>query len=485
MPQSANRSVFAAVCQEHCLFWVSRVNSAAKMRLDRVAKMELSTKFPVRCMASNISQPPEFATNRKTKTMDVRAKLTVLADAAKYDASCASSGSKGTRTGSKIGSTEGMGICHSYTPDGRCISLLKILLTNYCIYDCQYCVNRISSDTPRARFTVDEVVSLTMEFYKRNYIEGLFLSSGIIQNSDYTMEQMISVAKSLRNDHSYGGYIHLKTIPNADQLLIEEAGRWADRLSVNIELPTENDLHTLAPEKKKPQIVGTMDGIRDKISETEQERKAGFRPPRFTPAGQSTQMIVGATDTPDADVLQTASQLYNSQRLRRVYYSAYSPIPHADARLPGKSPPLVREHRLYQADWLIRFYGFGADEIVSDQDRNLSLELDPKLAWALANRHFFPVDVNRASREELLRIPGIGVRNVHRILKIRRHQSLRTEDLKKLRVAWNRAKFFVVTADHNPSLADLDILNLKRKVRPKTQQLMLFDAATTAVSGEV
>ncbi|WP_417747332.1 putative DNA modification/repair radical SAM protein [Rosistilla oblonga] len=417
--------------------------------------------------------------------MDVRDKLTVLADAAKYDASCASSGSKTTRPGSTIGSTEGMGICHSYTPDGRCVSLLKILLTNYCIYDCQYCVNRISSDTPRARFTVDEVVSLTMEFYKRNYIEGLFLSSGIIQTSDYTMEQLISVAKKLRTEQRYGGYIHLKTIPNASQSLIEEAGLWADRLSVNIELPTEGDLYKLAPEKKKPQIEGAMAGIRNKIDETKQEQKAGFKPPRFTPAGQSTQMIVGATDTPDVEVLKTASQLYSLQNLRRVYYSAYSPIPHADARLPGQSPPLVREHRLYQADWLIRFYGFDASEIVAEADQNLSLDIDPKLAWALANRHYFPVDVNKASREELLRVPGIGARNVKRILNIRRFQSLASGDMKKLRVAWNRAKFFVLTADHNPALLNLDKLDLRAKAKPKTKQLLLFDAASSALSGEV
>ncbi|WP_417750114.1 putative DNA modification/repair radical SAM protein [Rosistilla oblonga] len=417
--------------------------------------------------------------------MDVRDKLTVLADAAKYDASCASSGSKTTRPGSTIGSTEGMGICHSYTPDGRCVSLLKILLTNYCIYDCQYCVNRISSDTTRARFTVDEVVSLTMEFYKRNYIEGLFLSSGIIQTSDYTMEQLIAVAKKLRTEQRYGGYIHLKTIPNASQSLIEEAGLWADRLSVNIELPTEGDLYKLAPEKKKPQIEGAMAGIRDKIDETKQEQKAGFKPPRFTPAGQSTQMIVGATDTPDVEVLKTASQLYSLQNLRRVYYSAYSPIPHADARLPGQSPPLVREHRLYQADWLIRFYGFDASEIVAEADQNLSLDIDPKLAWALANRHYFPVDVNKASREELLRVPGIGARNVKRILNIRRFQSLDSGDMKKLRVAWNRAKFFVLTADHNPALLNLDKLDLRAKAKPKTKQLLLFDAASSALSGEV
>jgi putative DNA modification/repair radical SAM protein len=378
-----------------------------------------------------------------------------------------------------------MGICHSYTPDGRCVSLLKILLTNYCIYDCQYCVNRISSDTPRARFTVDEVVSLTMEFYKRNYVEGLFLSSGIIQNSDYTMEQLISVAKKLRTEHHYGGYIHLKTIPNASQSLIDEAGAWADRLSVNIELPTDADLHQLAPEKKKPQIVNAMNGIREKIDETKQEQAAGFKPPRYAPAGQSTQMIIGATPTPDLDVLKTASELYTGQRLRRVYYSAYSPIPHADARLPGQPPPLIREHRLYQADWLMRFYGFTADEIVAEKDQNLSLEIDPKLAWAIANRHFFPVDINRASREELLRIPGIGVRNVKRILSLRKYKNVRSEDLRKLRVAWNRAKVFVLTADHNPGLAKLDKLDLANRVKPKTQQLMLFDAATSAASGQV
>jgi len=417
--------------------------------------------------------------------MDVRQKLEILADAAKYDASCSSSGSKSTRQGSKIGTTEGTGICHSYTPDGRCISLLKVLLTNYCLYDCQYCVNRISSDTPRARFTVEEVVNLTMDFYRRNYIEGLFLSSGIIQNSDYTMEQLTSVAKTLRTEHQYGGYIHLKTIPNASQGLIDEAGKWADRLSVNIELPTEADLYQLAPEKKAPQIVEAMSGIREKIEESKQEIQSGFKAPKFAPAGQSTQMIVGATATPDLEVLKTASSLYREQRLRRVYYTAYSPIPHADARLPGQSPPLIREHRLYQADWLLRFYGFDASEIVGDANQNLDLEHDPKLAWAIANRHFFPVDVNRASREELLRIPGIGVRNVDRILGLRRHHAVTIADLKKLRVAWKRTKVFVITSDHNPGLADLDKLDLGKRLKPKDEQLMLFDASSSAVSGQV
>ncbi len=415
----------------------------------------------------------------------IQRKLSILADAAKYDASCASSGSKSTRKESQIGSTEGTGICHSYTPDGRCISLLKILLTNYCIYDCQYCVNRVTSDTPRARFSVDEVVNLTMEFYKRNYIEGLFLSSGIIQNSDYTMEQLTLVAKKLRTEYRFGGYIHLKTIPGAAEELITEAGLWADRLSVNIELPTETDLKQLAPEKKKTQIVGAMSGIKDKIDEIKSDRESGMRPPKFAPAGQSTQMIVGATETPDNEILKTANELYTGQRLRRVYYSAYSPIPHADALLPGKSPPLVREHRLYQADWLLRFYGFDVNEIVVRKDKNLDLEIDPKLAWALQQRGYFPVDVNTASREQLLRVPGIGARNVKRILSIRRHQRLRTDDLKKLRVAWKRAKSFVITEDHNPALADLDRGDLKQLIAPKEKQLTFFDTFDAALKGEL
>lgn len=415
----------------------------------------------------------------------IQRKLSILADAAKYDASCASSGSKSTRKESNIGTTEGTGICHSYTPDGRCISLLKILLTNYCIYDCQYCVNRVTSETPRARFSADEVVNLTMEFYKRNYIEGLFLSSGIIQNSDYTMEQLTLVAKKLRTEHRFGGYIHLKTIPGAAEELITEAGLWADRLSVNIELPTEMDLKQLAPEKKKTQIVGAMSGIKDKIDEIKSDRKLGMRPPKFAPAGQSTQMIVGATATPDNEILKTASELYTGQRLRRVYYSAYSPIPHADSLLPGKSPPLVREHRLYQADWLLRFYGFEVNEIVVREDKNLDLEIDPKLAWALQQRGYFPVDVNTASREQLLRVPGIGARNVKRILSIRRHQRLRTDDLKKLRIAWKRAKSFVITEDHNPALSDLDRSDLRQLIVPKEKQLTFFDTFDAALKGEL
>jgi putative DNA modification/repair radical SAM protein len=378
-----------------------------------------------------------------------------------------------------------MGICHSYTPDGRCVSLLKILLTNYCIFDCQYCVNRISSDTARARFTVDEIVNLTIEFYKRNYIEGLFLSSGIIQNSDYTMQQLTLVAKTLRTKQHFGGYIHLKTIPGAAEELITEAGLWADRLSVNIELPTEMDLKQLAPEKKKPEITSAMRGIKEKIAETTSDRKAGMKPPKFAPAGQSTQMIVGATATPDSEILKTADELYSGHRLRRVYYSAYSPIPHADSLLPGKSPPLIREHRLYQADWLLRFYDFKVDEIIVRPDANLDLDIDPKFAWALANREYFPVDVNLATREQLLRVPGIGARNVQRILSIRRHKKLRTDDLKKLRVAWKRAKSFVVTLDHNPALNNLDRDDLRQIIVPKEKQLTLFETFDAALKGEL
>jgi putative DNA modification/repair radical SAM protein len=417
--------------------------------------------------------------------VEIGDKLAILADAAKYDASCASSGSGKTRSGSQIGSTEGMGICHSYTPDGRCVSLLKILLTNYCIYDCRFCVNRVSSDTPRVRFTVDEVVKLTMDFYKRNYIEGLFLSSGIIQNSDYTMQQLMLVAKTLRERERFGGYIHLKTIPGASQELIDQAGLYADRLSVNIELPTQADLTQLAPEKNGAEIEQAMDGIKTKIQELRDDSQRGMRAPKFAPAGQSTQMIVGATATPDQTILQTASQLYQTHKLRRVYYSAYSPIPHADAQLPGKSPPLVREHRLYQADWLLRFYGFDVNELVVTPNQNLDLDIDPKLAWALANRHRFPIDVNKASREQLLRIPGIGARNVSKILQMRPVRSLRVADLKRLRVAWNRAQAFVITADHNPGLKLLDKVQLRDQFTPRPQQLFLFDIQQSAQSGEL
>jgi len=408
---------------------------------------------------------------------DIQAKLAVLADAAKYDASCASSGSKKTRAGAGLGSTEGNGICHSYTPDGRCISLLKILLTNYCIFDCKYCINRVSSDVKRARFTVDEVVKLTLEFYKRNYIEGLFLSSGIIRDGDYTMEQLIEVARSLREDHQFRGYIHLKTIPGAADELVQKAGLYADRLSVNIELPTKADLKNLAPEKDRAKLEGNMSMLQTKAVELKDARKTIKSTPLFLPAGQSTQMIVGATPAPDLDILQTASSLYKSYRLRRVYYSAFSPIPHADKRLPSQTPPLVREHRLYQADWMLRFYGFTVDDIVSTQFPDLDMDVDPKTAWALRHPAFFPVDVNTAPREALLRVPGFGAGSVDKILQTRRYHRITLADLARLRVALNRAKYFVQTADANASLRLIGAPGLRAqlagKMQPASQQLSL------------
>ena len=406
--------------------------------------------------------------------MQLIRKLSILADAAKYDASCASSGSKRAGTRDGIGNVNGMGICHSYAPDGRCISLLKILLTNYCIYDCQYCVNRVTSDTPRARFSVDEVVKLTLDFYRRNYIEGLFLSSGIIQDANYTMEQLIAVARSLREEHQYHGYIHLKTIPGADPRLIDEAGRLADRLSVNIELPTDDDLRELAPDKKRPQIEQSMTEIGLRIIESKEDSAKGMKA-RFAPAGQSTQMIVGATPTTDRAILDTSTHLYTRQRLKRVYYSAFSPIPHADARLPSAAPPMVREHRLYQADWLIRFYGFNARELTTPEVPNLDGQFDPKLAWALRHPHLFPLDVNRASREELLRIPGLGVRNVNRLLQVRKHHQLRLADLKRLRLAWNKAQWFVVAADHHPGIREVGPELFAPEPDARPVQRSLFD----------
>lgn len=416
---------------------------------------------------------------------DLRIKLSILADAAKYDASCASSGSSRRARPGGLGDTNKIGICHSYTPDGRCVSLLKVLLTNYCIYDCQYCVNRISSDTPRARFSVDEVVTLTLEFYRRNYIEGLFLSSGVIQSADYTMEQLVGVARSLREVHGYNGYIHLKAVPGASEELVALAGRYADRLSANIELPTDSDLQSLAPEKTFEQVHSTMNDIGWRVAESKAESKKHTTAPRFAPAGQSTQMIVGATPSNDATILNTASSLYSKHRLRRVYYSAYSPIQHVDGRLPGNGPPLVREHRLYQADWLMRFYDFDANELTSHDQPDLPLDIDPKLAWALRNRAFFPIDINRAPREALLRVPGLGVRNVSRILRIRRFHKLALGDLQRLKVSLKKVRPFVVTSDHNPEAFRIDRSDLANRVAPANVQLELFGAASSALSGEV
>jgi putative DNA modification/repair radical SAM protein len=411
--------------------------------------------------------------------MDIHDKLAILADAAKYDASCASSGSRGRRAGpGGLGSTEGMGICHSYTPDGRCVSLLKLLLTNYCVYDCSYCINRRSSGVRRARFSPDEVVWLTLEFYRRNYIEGLFLSSGIIRGPDYTMEQLVAVARLLRRDHGFAGYIHLKTIPNAAAELIREAGRWADRLSINVELPRQQDLDALAPDKDLVQITQAMGVVREGIAAA-----GDARAPDFAPAGQATQMIVGATDASDAAILEASSLLYARQRLRRIYFSAYSPIPDASPDLPPAAPPLVREHRLYQADWLMRFYGFGARELTTAAAPNLELDVDPKLAWALRNRERFPVDVNRADRHDLLRVPGLGARNVNRLLGIRRWHRVRVADLARLRVPLARALPFVVLVDHSPGSLT-DAWDLRARVR-RHDQLDLFQVARSATTGEV
>ena len=419
--------------------------------------------------------------------MTVQQKLEILADAAKYDASCASSGSKRAGNGKGIGHSDGEGICHSYTPDGRCVSLLKILLTNFCTYDCVFCVNRVSSDIRRARFTPDEVVNLTLDFYKRNYIEGLFLSSGIIQSPDYTMEQLITVAKTLRTVHHFGGYIHLKTIPGCDERLVTEAGLWADRLSANIELPTQQDLVQLAPEKKSSVIETTMGQITARKDEADDERRRSTRAPKFAPAGQSTQMVVGATAATDRDIIQRASRLYDSYKLRRVYYTGFSPYPKADVRLPLQKTPLLREHRLYQADWLMRFYGFGADEITTPEQPELSLVEDPKTAWAKTHPEFFPVDVNAAAKEALLRVPGIGYKNVERIVRIRRYHRLALEDLRKLNVRLKAVAPFVIAADHLPSATAVqESVGLAGDglVAPPLAQMELF-AATSALSGSV
>ncbi len=407
--------------------------------------------------------------------MDIARKLAILADAAKYDASCASSGTdkrhsaggEGARP-QGLGSTEGAGICHSYAPDGRCISLLKILLTNACAFDCLYCVNRSSSNVPRARFTVAEVVRLTLDFYRRNYIEGLFLSSGIVRSPDYTMEQVVRVARTLRLEHGFKGYIHLKTIPDASPELLAEAGLYADRLSINVELPTETALKQLAPEKDIRAVRRTMAGLRGRIDEAKADRRA----PRFSPAGQSTQMIIGADASDDRTILGTSANLYGSYRLKRVYYSAFSPIPDANARLPLQAPPLVREHRLYQADWLMRFYGFSVEEI-TEGGGMLDLAIDPKLSWALRHRDRFPLDIDRASREELLRVPGLGKTVVERILSARRFRAIRCEDLARLKAPLRKVLPFLRLADHSPSIGLLESERLLERIAPPPRQMAL------------
>jgi putative DNA modification/repair radical SAM protein len=415
--------------------------------------------------------------------MDVATKLSILADAAKYDASCASSGT--TRRHSResgLGSTTGAGICHSYTPDGRCVSLLKILLTNFCTFDCQYCINRVSSDVRRARFTPEEVVQLTLDFYRRNYIEGLFLSSGIIRSPDYTMEQVVKVARTLRETHQFRGYIHLKTIPEAAPELIAEAGRWADRISINVELPTPQDLAKLAPEKNLGRIRSTMGVIRERITQAKAERRESPKAAPFSPAGQSTQMIVGATPTADREILAQASSLYGEHKLRRVYYSAFSPIPDASKNLPLIAPPLVREHRLYQADWLLRFYGFNVGELTTPESPDLPLGMDPKLAWALRHPEKFPVDLHSASREMLWRVPGLGVKTVERILQVRRWHRVNLADLARLRVPLKKVMPFVITGDHRPSLVGGTAW--RESVQP-AKQMELFAPEPSVFSGQL
>jgi putative DNA modification/repair radical SAM protein len=403
--------------------------------------------------------------------MELTDKLEILADAAKYDASCASSGApKRSSDGQAgFGATTGMGICHSYTPDGRCVSLLKILLTNFCVYDCQYCVNRRTSNVPRARFSVQEVVKLTTDFYLRNYIDGLFLSSGIIQSSDYTMEQLVAVARILREEHRFRGYIHLKTIPDADPALIALAGKYADRLSVNIELPTQDSVEKLAPEKNVRTIKLAMGAIRGRLDQKAAEPKG----PAFAPAGQSTQMIVGADASDDSTILTTAQTLYSSYKLKRVYYSAFSPIPESPKSVPLAPPPLLREHRLYQADFLLRGYGFQAGELMPPAG-NLALDIDPKLAWALSHRELFPIDLNTAAQAMIARVPGIGLRNAQRLVELRRFRSIRHADLVRLRCNMKKAAPFVIVTDYRPARDTTPSDTLRRAMADAPTQMNLW-----------
>ena len=375
----------------------------------------------------------------------IREKLNILADAAKYDVSCSSSGSTRTNTNKGLGNSTGMGICHSYTEDGRCVSLLKILLTNHCIFDCAYCVTRKSNDIKRAAFKIQEVVDLTINFYRRNYIEGLFLSSGIFKNPDFTMERLVAVAKKLRLEENFNGYIHLKSIPGASDELMYEAGLYADRLSVNIEIPTISGLKLLAPDKKHEDFTKPMLKVKNEIVRYKSERRLLKSTPKYAPAGQSTQMIIGATGESDKDIMYSATHYYKNYNMKRVYYSGYVPVAE-DSRLPaiGTQVPMLRENRLYQTDWLLRFYGFDIREILNATTPNLDIDIDPKLSWALRNLNQFPVDINKADKRMLARIPGIGMQSVSRILKARQFRKLDWEHLKKMGIAHNRAKYFVV-----------------------------------------
>ena len=426
-------------------------------------------------------------------TLPLEQRLEILADSAKYDVSCSSSGSSRTGKTGALGSTAASGICHTWTADGRCISLLKILLTNACIFDCAYCLNRRSNDIPRASFSSDEVVALTMNFYRRNYIEGLFLSTGVIRSADYTMEQLISVARRVREVEQFNGYIHLKLVPGADPLLIAQAGRYADRISINIELPSRESLALLAPEKSRDSVINPMRQVSGLIVEAKEARTKSRRAPRFAPAGQSTQLIIGATPESDRDIITLTEGLYNRLELKRVYYSAYIPGS-SDSRLPMlPTPPLLREHRLYQADWLLRFYGFSAHELLDEARPNLDMRFDPKSDWALRHLELFPVEVNRVDYEVLLRVPGIGVRSAQRIVQARRGTSLGEVELKKLGVVLKRAKYFLTAGGRYLGGIRLDgPLLMERMLTPtrrpaRLDQLELFAALpdASALTGEL
>ncbi|CAN5145287.1 putative DNA modification/repair radical SAM protein [soil metagenome] len=392
----------------------------------------------------------------------IKEKLDILADAAKYDISCSSSGSRRANKNMGLGNSDGMGICHSYTEDGRCVSLLKILLTNHCIFDCAYCVTRKSNDIKRAAFKIQEVVDLTMNFYRRNYIEGLFLSSGIFKSPDHTMERLVSVAKKLRLEENFNGYIHLKSIPGASDELMREAGLYADRLSVNIEIPTISGLKLLAPDKKHEDFIKPMEAVRESIVKYQNEKKIIRSTPKYAPAGQSTQMIVGATGESDRDVMYSAAYYYKKYNMKRVYYSGYIPVAN-DSRLPalGTPVPVLRENRLYQTDWLLRFYGFDVRELLNEDHQNLDLDIDPKLSWALRNRTLFPLDINLADKQLIARIPGIGMKSVHKITEARKYRKLNWEHLKKIGVALNRAKYFITCGSPEWEKRDLSSERVK------------------------
>ncbi|MGM9476671.1 putative DNA modification/repair radical SAM protein [Pedobacter sp. GSP4] len=404
----------------------------------------------------------------------IREKLNILADAAKYDVSCSSSGGTRKNDTKGLGNSHTSGICHTYTEDGRCVSLLKILLTNHCIYDCLFCVSRKSNDIKRAAFTVDEVVELTMNFYRRNYIEGLFLSSGIFKNADFTMERLLLVVKKLRLEQNYNGYIHLKTIPGASDELIKEAGLYADRMSINLEMPTEAGLKLLAPEKNHEDVIKPLAFVQQQISQFSADKKLIKHIPKFVPAGQSTQMVIGATPESDKDIMYTANAFYKNFALKRVYYSGYVPISN-DSRMPilGTQPPLLRENRLYQTDWLMRFYGFKVQEILNDANPNLDVDIDPKLSWAIRNMQHFPVDINKADYKMILRIPGIGVMSAQKIVQARKFGKLRIDQLKKIGVAYNRAKHFIVCADSPYQLKDYQGTQIKAFIMAESQSKYL------------